>query len=99
MDSAVDRVLLISHPLEFLHVHDLLLLQCLQLLSQAALLVLQDLEFELVDFLLLVDVNAEGVAIWGCFILDFGAVVALYLVYLCHQNILKTRQIPQICLL
>jgi len=57
VDAAVLGVLLVSHPLELLHVEDLFLVQQLQLFAQSPLFVLKDLQLELVDFLLLILVD------------------------------------------
>ena len=81
-------MLLISHPLELLHINYLFFLQCLQLLSETPLFILEDLEFELVYLLLLVDVDAERVAVSSRVIRIVEANVALNLVHLRAENVL-----------
>ena len=55
--AAVLAALFVSHPLIFLHVDDLLLLEKMKLLSNPPLLIFIDFEFELVYLLLLVLIN------------------------------------------
>ena len=55
--AAVFTILFIAHPLEFLHIEDLLLLKNAKLVLKTPFLILVDTKLELIDFLLFILVN------------------------------------------